>query len=83
LNADVIVGVKVAAHKPGPPGRGVIAVGISDENGPAEECYFVEGTMEAVVYLLLWAGLISLMMRYGCGAHIMGHGHKHKSSRAL
>jgi len=29
--------------------------------------------MEALVYFLLWAGLIFLMMRFGCGAHLMGH----------
>lgn len=40
--------------------------------------------MEALIYFLLWAGVIFLMMRFGCGAHIMGHGHgQHdpKSSR--
>jgi hypothetical protein len=36
--------------------------------------------MESVVYFLLWAGLIFLMMRFGCGAHVMGHGHKHGSA---
>ncbi len=30
--------------------------------------------MEALLYFALWAGLIFLMMRFGCGAHIMGHG---------
>ena len=38
--------------------------------------------MEALVYFLLWAGLFFLMMRYGCGAHVMGHGHKHDGSSA-
>lgn len=38
--------------------------------------------MEAVVYFLVWAGLIFVLMRYGCGAHVMGHGHKHDSSSA-
>lgn len=33
--------------------------------------------MEALIYFALWAGLIFLMMRFGCGAHIMGHGHGH------
>jgi YHS domain-containing protein len=33
--------------------------------------------VENVLYLLLWAGLFFVMMRYGCGAHIMGHGHHH------
>ena len=31
--------------------------------------------MEALLYFAVWAGLIFLMMRFGCGAHIMGHGH--------
>lgn len=30
--------------------------------------------MDALIYFVLWAGLIFLMMRFGCGAHIMGHG---------
>jgi len=30
--------------------------------------------MEALLYFVFWAGLISLMMRFGCGAHVMGHG---------
>ena len=31
---------------------------------------------KSVVSLLIWGGLFFLMMRYGCGAHIMGgHGH--------
>jgi YHS domain-containing protein len=38
--------------------------------------------MEAVVYFLLWAGLFFLVMRFGCGAHVMGHGHKHHRSSA-
>jgi len=29
----------------------------------------------ALIYFLLFAGLIFLMMRFGCGAHVMGHGH--------
>lgn len=31
--------------------------------------------MSAVLYLLFWAGLFFVMMRFGCGAHIAGHGH--------
>lgn len=30
--------------------------------------------MEALFYFAVWAGVIFLMMRFGCGAHIMGHG---------
>lgn len=33
--------------------------------------------MEALIYFALWAGLIFLMMRFGCGSHVMGHGHSH------
>ena len=36
--------------------------------------------MESLVYFLLFAGLIFLMMRFGCGAHVMGHGHGHGES---
>lgn len=28
-----------------------------------------------IVYFLVWAAVIFFMMRYGCGAHMMGHGH--------
>lgn len=31
--------------------------------------------MNALVYFAIWAVLIYLMMRFGCGAHVMGHGH--------
>ncbi|MEQ8374979.1 MAG: YHS domain-containing protein [Roseibium aggregatum] len=32
--------------------------------------------MEALIYFLVWAGLFLLMMRFGCGAHVMGkHAH--------
>ena len=27
-----------------------------------------------LLYLLLFAGFFILMMRFGCGAHVMGHG---------
>ena len=30
--------------------------------------------MEALLYFAFWAGLIFLMMRLGCGAHIVGQG---------
>ncbi len=35
--------------------------------------------MEAVLNFALWRGLIFLMMRFGCGAHVMGHGHGKRS----
>jgi YHS domain-containing protein len=31
--------------------------------------------VEALLYFALWAGLIFLMMRFGCGAHVMGQRH--------
>jgi len=37
--------------------------------------------MDALIYFLLWAGVIFLMMRFGCGAHVMGHG-KHDPKSA-
>jgi YHS domain-containing protein len=33
--------------------------------------------MQTLIYFLLWAGVIFFMMRFGCGAHVMGHGHGH------
>ena len=31
--------------------------------------------LQDVLYYLAWAGLFFVMMRYGCGSHVMGHGH--------
>lgn len=31
--------------------------------------------MDALLYFLFWAVFIFVMMRFGCGSHIMGHGH--------
>ena len=36
--------------------------------------------MESILYFLLWAGLFFVMMRFGCGAHVMGHGHHHSDA---
>jgi YHS domain-containing protein len=33
--------------------------------------------MESILYFLLWAGLFFAMTRFGCGAHVVGHGHHH------
>jgi YHS domain-containing protein len=35
--------------------------------------------MEALLYFAVWAGLFFLMMRFGCGAHVMGHNRAHRS----
>jgi YHS domain-containing protein len=31
--------------------------------------------VETLIYFALFAGLFFLMMRFGCGSHVMGHGH--------
>ena len=31
--------------------------------------------MQTLLYFLLFAGLFLLMMRFGCGSHVMGHSH--------
>jgi len=33
--------------------------------------------LENVFYFVIWGALFFVMMRFGCGAHIMGHGHRH------
>ena len=38
--------------------------------------------METLVYFLICGALIFFMMRFGCGAHVMGHGHGHHHSDA-
>ncbi len=35
---------------------------------------------QSIFYFLGWAGLFALMMRFGCGAHVMGH--RHRSTQA-
>ncbi len=37
--------------------------------------------MEALFYFALWAAAIFLMMRFGCGAHVMGHSRGHGRSQ--
>jgi len=32
--------------------------------------------MESLLYIVVWIGLMFLMMRFGCGAHMAGRGHK-------
>jgi len=34
--------------------------------------------MEGILPILIWGGLLFLMMRFGCGAHMFGHGHGKK-----
>lgn len=37
--------------------------------------------MESLIYFLLLAALAVVIMRFGCGAHVMGHGHEKHSGR--
>ncbi len=34
--------------------------------------------MEALIYFAIWGVAIFVMMRFGCGAHVMGQGRKHR-----
>ena len=53
-------------------------VTVAFRNGPGAERKL---DMGMVLYLLLFAGFFVLMMRYGCGAHVMGHGqHGHRDA---
>jgi YHS domain-containing protein len=36
--------------------------------------------LQDVVYYVFLAGLFFMMMRFGCGAHIMGRGHHHQTA---
>ncbi|OYV52901.1 MAG: hypothetical protein B7Z77_00980 [Acidocella sp. 20-58-15] len=36
-------------------------------------------SLQTVLYFLMWGGFFFVMMRFGCGSHIMGHGHHHGS----
>ncbi len=37
--------------------------------------------MENLGYFLIWAAIIFIMMRFGCGAHVMGHRHGSNKNR--
>ena len=37
--------------------------------------------METLISVAVWAGLFFVMMRFGCGAHMMKGGHKHGSEQ--
>ena len=34
--------------------------------------------MSTLLYFLVWGAFFFFMMRFGCGAHIMGHGKSHR-----
>ena len=36
--------------------------------------------MSTLTYFLIWGLVIFFLMRVGCGAHVMGHGHSHTAS---
>ena len=36
--------------------------------------------MQTLAYFLIAGAFIFFMMRFGCGAHVMGHGHSHTRS---
>lgn len=40
------------------------------------------GSIGSLLYFLLLAGAFFLMMRFGCGAHVHGHGPDHESGAA-
>lgn len=37
--------------------------------------------MDTILSVLLWGGLLFLMMRFGCGSHLFGHGHGAESKK--
>lgn len=37
--------------------------------------------MPTYLYFLLWGVFFLIMMRFGCGAHVMGHGHGHGGNK--
>lgn len=38
--------------------------------------------MESILPILIWGGLFFVMMRFGCGSHMFGHGHGQKPGKA-
>ena len=38
--------------------------------------------MGTLLYFAIFAGLFFLMMRFGCGSHVMGHGHGDREGHA-
>ena len=38
--------------------------------------------MQTLIYFLIWGAFFFLMMRFGCGAHVMGHGQGHRHGGA-
>lgn len=38
--------------------------------------------METILSVMFWGGMFFLMMKFGCGSHMFGHGSKHKKESA-
>ncbi len=38
--------------------------------------------MDTLLYFAFWAGIIFVMMRFGCGRHMMGHGDGQEHNQA-
>ena len=38
------------------------------------------GRMEPLIYFIIWAAVFFLMLRFGCGAQVMGYGHGRRRS---
>lgn len=36
--------------------------------------------MQTLMYFLIWGAFIFVMMRFGCSAHVMGHGHTQRNT---
>jgi hypothetical protein len=60
--------------------KAVVAVDASDTRTTAGQPGYIVMQLDNIWYYLLWAGLFFVMMRFGCGAHVMGHGHHHDGS---
>jgi hypothetical protein len=58
----------------------VVAVDASDTRTTAGQPGYNVMHIDNIWYYLLWAGLFFVMMRFGCGAHVMGHGHHRNGS---
>jgi YHS domain-containing protein len=39
--------------------------------------------MESILSVLIWGGLFVLMMRFGCGSHMFGHGSQQKTESGV
>jgi hypothetical protein len=35
--------------------------------------------MGSLIHFLIWGSAFFFIMRFGCGAHVMGHSHRHNN----